>query len=83
MVPKQKTEITFSVFQRSELSPLEIANTMVEFEAWEQDNLGTAETSEGRLTLWDDTRNGGRLAEISRHDTVVASSRPPAMDSRG
>jgi hypothetical protein len=75
MVPKHKVEITFAVFQRVELSPLEIANTMVNFEAWEQDNLGVAETTEGRLTVWDDTLNGGRLAQVSQEENNVASSR--------
>ncbi len=83
MVPKQKTEITFAVFQRSELSPLEIANTMVEFEAWEKNNLGAAETSEGRLAVWDDAENGGSLAGISQDATLVASSRLRAMLTRG
>src|ERR1700683_5724338 len=45
MVPKQKTEITFAVFQRSELSPLEIADTTVTFEVCERNNPGVAQAA--------------------------------------
>jgi hypothetical protein len=82
MVSKQKPEVTFAVFQRSELSPLEIANIMVKFEAWEQNNLGAAETSEGRLAVWDETQNGSKLAEIFREDILETSSRLRSMFTR-
>lgn len=79
----QKTEITFAIFGRSELSVVELAETMVKFEVWEQHNLGSAETSEGRLTVWDHTQNGGRLAGIARGNDRVPSSWMRAMASRG
>jgi hypothetical protein len=83
MASKQQTDLTFAVFQRSELSIVELAATMVKFEAWEQQNLGAAKTSEERLTLWDDTHNGGRLAGIVQENNHVASRRLRAMVSRG
>ena len=61
---KQKTDITFAALLRPELSAVELAVTMMTFEVWERENLGAAKTSEGRLTVWDDTQNGGRLAGI-------------------
>jgi len=83
MASKQKTDITFAVFGRSELSAVELAETMVKFEVWEQQNLGSAETSEGRLTVWDHTQNGDRLAGIVQENDRAPSSRMRAMVSRG
>jgi hypothetical protein len=69
MTSKHKADITFAVFGRSELSVVELAETMVKFEVWEQQNLGLAETSEERLTVWDHTQNGDRLAGIVQENT--------------
>jgi hypothetical protein len=82
MGPKQKTDITFAVFLRPEISAAELAVTMMKFEVWEHDNLGVAKTSEGRLTVWDETQNGGRLAGILQENNRVQSSRLRAMVSR-
>jgi hypothetical protein len=83
MTSKLKTDITFAVFARPELSAVELAETMVKFEVWEQQNLGCAKTSEGRLTVWDHMQNGDRLAGIAQENDRVASSRLRAMVSRG
>jgi hypothetical protein len=80
---KQKTGVTFAVFLRPELSAVELAVTMMTFEVWERENLGAAKTSEGRLTVWDDTQNGGRLAGIVQENDRVPASRLRAMASRG
>jgi hypothetical protein len=79
---KQKTDITFAVFLRPELSAVELAVTMMTFEVWERENLGAAKTSEGRLTVWDDAQNGGRLAGIVQENDRVQSSRLRATVSR-
>jgi hypothetical protein len=80
---KQKTDITFAALLRPELSAVELAVTMMKFEVWERENLGSAETSEGRLTVWDHTHNGDRLAEIIQENDRVQSSRLRAMVSSG
>jgi hypothetical protein len=58
----RKTNLTFAVFQRTELSLRDRANVLIEFDAWEQQHLDAARTSEERLTIWDETQNAGRLA---------------------
>jgi hypothetical protein len=69
----RKTNLTFAVFQRPGLSPMERAEAMTEFEAWEQQHLDAARTSEERLTLWDETQNAARLANLTdEHETLSA-----------
>jgi len=69
----RKTNLTFAVFQRSELSLMDRAKVLVEFDAWEQQHLDAARTSEERLNIWDETRNAGRLANLmNEHETLSA-----------
>ena len=84
MTLKQKKDLTFAVFRLRGLSLVERIEMLAAFETWEQENLGAATTSEGRLTAWDDAQNGGRLAAIAQeHGCPAASSRPRQMASAG
>jgi hypothetical protein len=69
-----KTNLTFAVFQRSELSLIDRAKLLIEFDAWEQQHLDAARTSEERLNIWDETQNAARLANLmNKHETLSAA----------
>ena len=73
----RKTNLTFAVFQRTELSLRDRANVLIEFDAWEQQHLDAARTSEERLTIWDETQNAARLANLmNEHETLSATPDP-------
>ena len=70
----RKTNLTFAVFQRTELSLRDRANVLIEFDAWEQQHLDAARTSEERLNIWDETQNAARLANLmNKHETLSAA----------
>lgn len=72
---RRKTNLTFAVFQRSELSLMDRAKALTEFDAWEQQHLDAARTSEERLTIWDETENASRLAMVmDERDTLNATA---------
>ena len=79
----RKANLTFAIFQRPELSPIERAKAMTEFDSWEQQNLDAARTSEERLTLWDETQNAGRLANLMGQIPSAAPDRLSARAARG
>ena len=79
----RKTNLTFAVFQRTELSLRDRANVLIEFDAWEQQHLDAARTSEERLTLWDETQNAGRLANLMGQIPSAAPDRLSARATRG
>jgi hypothetical protein len=69
----RKTNLTFAVFRRSELSLMDRAKVLIEFDAWEQQHLDAARTSEERLNIWDETQNAGQLANLmNEHETLSA-----------
>ena len=70
----RKTNLTFAVFQRSELSLMDRAKLLIEFDAWEQQHLDAAKTSEERLNIWDETQNAARLLNLmNEHKTLSAA----------
>jgi hypothetical protein len=75
--------LTFAVFSLPELSILELATTMAEFEVWEQENFGAGKSSEDRLTVWDATQRGTRLAAMLEEIERAASSGPPVTARSG
>lgn len=77
------TGLTFAVFSLPELSILEFATTMAEFEVWEQENFGAGKSSEDRLTVWDATQRGSRLAAMLEEIERAASSGPPVTARSG
>jgi hypothetical protein len=49
------------------------AKVLIEFDAWEQQHLDAARTSEERLNIWDETQNAGQLANLmNEHETLSA-----------
>jgi hypothetical protein len=78
---RRKTNLTFAVFQRSELSPMDRAKAVTEFDAWEQQHCDAAGTSEQRLAIWDETQNASRLATMS-DERESRSATPDRLSAR-
>jgi hypothetical protein len=75
--------LTFAVFRTSKLSLLQLADMLAKFDSWEQHNLGAATTSEGRLGLWDEMQNDGKLGATTEQPEGAASSRSRTVASKG
>jgi len=64
---------------------VERAKVVTQFDAWEQQHLYVATTSEERLTIWDETQNASRLAMMmdERESLSATRDRLSASAARG